>query len=283
MDRRELNRMFDGLTPDPQRERELLDGLLRDGKRRKNPVKNWKRMAVALAAAVLLVGTAAAAHYLAVRVVDERADNGDIWLAGGITYYPADQLSNEVKEFEAAYTDGTGPGPLKAFQSWEEMEEFLGVDIMDNPLLDKSPVNANCGIIWRGQKTKGPFILRVSSGLGQLWAMGWYKIGDIAVEVSAFLYTDRLEERGIIADRIRSTGVSDGAEVSWEPYTTPGGREAQVIEFDGAPFHSDQYIGALSLNGIPVVICVRFLNSGAFDSGAAEARQILLQVLDNFQ
>lgn len=61
MDRRELNRMFDGLTPDPQRERELLKMLLQENARRKRPMKNWKRIAAAAAAAALLVTAAAAA------------------------------------------------------------------------------------------------------------------------------------------------------------------------------------------------------------------------------
>lgn len=61
MDRHELNRMFDGLTPDPRRERELLRQLLQDDARRKTPMKNWKRVVMAAAAAVLLVTGAAAA------------------------------------------------------------------------------------------------------------------------------------------------------------------------------------------------------------------------------
>lgn len=61
MDRHELNRMFDGLTPGPGRERELLHQLLQDGVRRKKPMKNWKRIVVGgLAAALLVTGAAAA-------------------------------------------------------------------------------------------------------------------------------------------------------------------------------------------------------------------------------
>ena len=61
MDRHELNEMFDGLAPNPQRERELLCRLLQDGARRKKPMKNWKRVVVgALAAALLMTGAAAA-------------------------------------------------------------------------------------------------------------------------------------------------------------------------------------------------------------------------------
>lgn len=61
MDRHELNRMFDGLNPDPERGRELLDGLLQDGGRRTKPMKNWKRVVVAGAAVAALLVTVAAA------------------------------------------------------------------------------------------------------------------------------------------------------------------------------------------------------------------------------
>lgn len=61
MDRRELNQMFDRLTPDPQRERELLIKLLQDDTRRIRPMKSWKQVVVAAVAAALLVTTAAAA------------------------------------------------------------------------------------------------------------------------------------------------------------------------------------------------------------------------------
>ncbi|MBD5085731.1 MAG: hypothetical protein HDT33_11990, partial [Clostridiales bacterium] len=61
MDRHELNKMFDGLTPTPARERELLRQLLQDGARRNKPMKNWKRVVVGVAAAALLVTAATAA------------------------------------------------------------------------------------------------------------------------------------------------------------------------------------------------------------------------------
>lgn len=61
MDRRDLNRMFDALAPAPGREAELLDGLLRNDTRRRQPMKNWKRVVMGVAAAALLVTGAAAA------------------------------------------------------------------------------------------------------------------------------------------------------------------------------------------------------------------------------
>ena len=64
MDRHELNKMFDGLTPDPYREQEMLRKLLQDDARRKKPMKNWKRVVLCVAAAALLVTGAAAAYQI---------------------------------------------------------------------------------------------------------------------------------------------------------------------------------------------------------------------------
>lgn len=61
MDRHELDKMFDALTPDPVRERELLRQLLQDDVRRNKPMKNWKRIVMAVAATALLITGAAAA------------------------------------------------------------------------------------------------------------------------------------------------------------------------------------------------------------------------------
>lgn len=64
MDRHELDKMFDALTPDPVRERELLRQLLQENMRRKKTMKNWKRVVLAVAVAALLVTGAAAAVFL---------------------------------------------------------------------------------------------------------------------------------------------------------------------------------------------------------------------------
>ena len=45
-------------------------------------MKSWKQVAVGLAAAVLLVGTATAAHYVGVSLVDNRENNGFLEFAG---------------------------------------------------------------------------------------------------------------------------------------------------------------------------------------------------------
>lgn len=279
MDRRELNRMFDALAPAPGREAELLDGLLRDGKRRKNPVKNWKRMAVALAAAVLLVGTAAAAHYVGVSIVDNREENGLIEFTGGMTYYSADQLSDEVKTFESAHS-GDG-GQMKKFASWDEMEEFIGVDLMNSPLLNASPATEFFEKWMRDEQTvSGQFILDVYPGLTILIAHGCYEVGDASIVVDSYLFTDKYEKRKGLDEFIYGLGFNEGTEVNWEPCTTSGGRQAQVLTEvfpEDHTMNDGLCVGAVSLNGIPTL--VRVYGKGS----VAESHAVLMQVLDSFQ
>ena len=92
MDRHELNRMFDGLTPDPQREREILKKLLQDDVRRKKPMKNWKQIVVGAVAAALLVtgATASAVPGLSQRLLSylgvspENAQTADLLTPGAM-------------------------------------------------------------------------------------------------------------------------------------------------------------------------------------------------------
>ena len=275
MERHELNRMFDALASAPGREEELLDGLLQDVKRRKNSMKSWKQVAVGLAAAVLLVGTATAAHYVGVSLVDNRENNGFLEFAGGMAYYPAEQLSDEVKEFEAAYT-GDG-APKKTFSSWEEMESFLGVDLMDSPLLDAFPAQRFYKVIDDGeQRVAGKFILTVYQGLTQFIADGCYEIGGCDINVQAYLFTDKGEDARSLDDMFYGIKFRD-AEVNWENAATPGGRQIQVVDVERGEGRNKTCMGAVSLNGIPVIVKV---NS---KEGVAEARQVLMEVLDSFQ
>lgn len=275
MDRCELNKMFDGLAPAPGREEELLEKLLQDDVRRNRPVKNWRRIVVAVAAAALLVTAATAAHNLGVSIVER--DDG-YFFAGGMTYYPAEQLSEELKAFEAVYTGDEVL--MRTFLSWEEMEDFVGVDLMDNSLLDASPATAFHQEWVRGsQRAVGHFILEAYQGLTLVMTHSCYEIGDANIVVDSYLFTDRHERHMDDEAFFGLAGFQDGTEINWEACTTPGGRQVQALGIDrpSGSRTDDVCIGALSLNGIPTIVKV--------DSkeGVAEARRILMQVLDSFQ
>lgn len=275
MDRNELNRMFDGLNPSLEREQELLNELLQDNVRRKKTMKNWKRMAVGLAAAMLLVGTATAAHYIGVSIVDSREEDGAIQFVGGVAYYGMDWLSDEVKALEAGKER-----VMKTFPSWEMMEEFIGMDLMNSPLLDVSPATSFFESWTVEQKTtQGRFILDVYPGLTNLVAHGCYEIGDANIVVDSHLLTDKHEKHEGLDEFIYGLGFAEGTEVGWESCTTPGGRQAQVLVamFPDKRTNDGLYVGAVSLNGVPTLVRVYF------EENPEETREILMQVLDSFQ
>lgn len=102
MDRHELNRMFDALAPDPGREQELLCQLLQDGARRKNPMKNWKRIVIGVAAAAMLVTGATAAYQIFRQEVPMEPDKTVPGiLGGGLQSWERTEVYNEYGVLEA--------------------------------------------------------------------------------------------------------------------------------------------------------------------------------------
>ena len=104
MDRHELNRMFDGLGPDPGREQELLKELLQDGARRKATMKYWKQVVLAVAACVALLGTAFAASpglremlstALGGFVPYAQEQEGEPYVIGGIEFQVVSALADD--------------------------------------------------------------------------------------------------------------------------------------------------------------------------------------------
>lgn len=278
MDRHELNKMFDGLTPDPARERELLHQLLQDGARRKKPMKNWKQAVLAVAAAALLVTGAAAAvvQYLGVQIVDGAGgeEDADVWLKGGITYYPVDSLSEEAAVLDDPFY------AAKTFDSWGRMEEFLGVELMDNPVLDAAPAT-HFSYSWNDgdKRTMGRFMAIGSGGLSQISAVGCYEIGEANIIVEGYLFTDRHKEQvenwdeQFIGYRFR-----DDFEINRESYTAQSGLEAQIMEIEGkAVKGNDSCKAAFSLNGVPFVVTVMD------GKDLEENYEVLIQVLDGFR
>lgn len=231
-------------------------------------MKGWTRMAVGLAAAVLLVGTAAAAHYVGVYIRER--DDGFLTFGGGITYYQADQLSDEAKALNRA----------KAFDSWQEIEDFLGIDLMNSPLLEESPATHYriSHTFLDGRSVEGSFLLLKNSEETFI-AQGCYEIGECNIIVETHLFTDKAGKGGDPEHEFFGMGgFPEGTEVAWESCATPGGRQAQVVEIDRpGPGSNKTCMGAVSLNGIPTLVRVNSKGS------VAEARQVLMEALDSFQ
>lgn len=274
MKQHELNQMLEALTPDPERERELLDKFLQDGTRRKmsmRSAKKWKRFAAAaVAAALLTTGITALAVSLYRTQISKADENGIIWLSGGIAYSPLDSLSDEMKSQKDP--------DIFSFDSWDEAEEFIGLDLMNNPVLDNSPAEHYSVQITEGDKqVNGRFLVTTSANLEQITARGCYEIGKVDVNVESAVFTDQkaaLDENW--DEKFLGYTFPEETKLEWESYTAPSGLEAQIMRVDRTADHRDTCLAAFSLNGIPTVVRTHSSNS------SAEAWDALIQILDGF-
>lgn len=126
MDRRDLNRMFDGLTPDPRRERELLEELLQNGTRRRRPMKNWKRVVVAVAACLILAVWAGVSLY-----------GGRSALSPGTADLPKLPLSTEVTNPSGMGFEGYlayDVSELCVGNLWRESDNLQTLPVYRNPV-----------------------------------------------------------------------------------------------------------------------------------------------------
>lgn len=233
MDRRELNHMFDALAPAPGREEALLDGLLRDGKRRKKSMKNWKRIAIGLAAAVLLVGTAAAAvPELLERLTVQLSSDGEGEFEGyavkgsSMTKYPLSAFSPALN---AASEGREGPGvPVSLnFDTWEEVKAFLGEDIP---------------CVWpgEGENWNGRFqVVLFHTERDVLWGVNIYSTDlELSGEVNIQIRT----EQWWGSEAEFHYGIGGGGLEQLDSYAMANGAVAEIVQYsektEGASFES---------------------------------------------
>ena len=287
MKRHELNRMFNALTPGPEREKTLLEKLLQNDTRRERPVKNWKRIAICVAVATLLMActvgaVAAIAPFFSKMEVTKESD-GVYWLTEGITYYPVDSLSDELKA-----QDGQGPdfehifdSDLPVLESWDRVEEFVGLDLMNNQVLEATGTEIPYSEFNR-QLYKGQFRVLTDRDLKQIYIYANYQIGEVSVNVSQHVYTDRMtqEERQhntlLGYDFTYNQKNGPEMEIKEETYVAPNGLETLLVLTDEVSDRGGDCITTVSLNGIRTTIVTVSPN------GVEEARDVMIQILNAF-
>ena len=136
MEDKRLKRVFDQVKLSPEREETMLADLLAEQKEDTMKQKNRRRIpAAAIAAAVLvavLAGTAMA--YFSRVTVAPYGDEGGYSVRAETGNVPLSELSEDVLQRAA---EASVSGELLPFQSWEEAEEYLGLDIADNARLEQ--------------------------------------------------------------------------------------------------------------------------------------------------
>lgn len=248
----------------------------RPGKRKS--IRPLRAALIAAALCLALVGTAfSAAQFFSVRMIDGAGDHDyDIWLEGGIAYYPLDSLSDELKAPE-------NQGTYLTFKSWRQAEDFIGIDLMNNPVLDGCyPLRYSQAMIRGENRVEGKYFVWAAPGLERILINGCFEMGDVAINVEGYLYTERKTEGGEEWDeRFSSRSFVEGSQTSRESYTAKNGLEAQVITVE-YPTNPSGYsaghrcMAAVSINGVPFII-----NTTSYNS-MDEAREALYRILDGF-
>lgn len=233
-------------------------------------VKHFKPMRPALIAAVLclaLLGTAVAAKYFGVTVTD--GEDGLTYWQGGIAYYPYDSLSDQIKALEGVQETPNGY-LIRVVSSWQAAEDFIGVNLMDNPVLDDCPPTNFSHIF---DDVKGNYKVLTDPDLSTVRTYGCYEMGEANIMVEMRLFTDRKAALSEDWDeQFLNYRFPDGTQVNRDIYTAPNGLTVQILEYT-CPGDTPTCMTAFSLNGIPTVITV---------SDSPDVREVLLRVLDGF-
>lgn len=226
MDRHELNKMFDGLAPDPARERELLEKLLQDDVRGKRPMKNWKRIVVGgLAAALLVTGAAAAAspellERLTIQIFSDANGTGEGYTVSGspMTKYPLSAFSPELLAASEGRKAPCVPVSL-TFDTWQEVRDFLGEGIP---------------CIWPGdgENWNGWFqVILFHTEYDVLWGVNI--IGCDLKEIGANVEIEIRTELWPGSNASAGLGIADGSLEPLDSYTMSNGAVAEIVQYRG--------------------------------------------------
>lgn len=237
----------------------------KSGKRR-----NARPLRPALIAAALclaLVGTAAAVRYFGVTIVE--GDDGITWLQGGIAYCPYDSLSDQIKALEGFQETSNGQ-LIRTVSSWQAAEDFIGVNLMNNPVLDGCPPT-HFSHMFDG--VMGDYLILANPDLSTVLTYGCYEMGEANITVEAHLFTDRKATQAEDWDeQFQGYKFHDGTQESRDTYTASNGVTAQILEYT-CPGDTPTCKAAFSMNGVPTIITV---------SDSPDVREVLYQVLDGF-
>ena len=226
MDKRDLNRMFDALSPAPGREAELLDGLLRDGVRRKRPMKNWKRVVLGVAAAALLVTGAAAAtgpellERLTIQLFSgtNGTEKGYTVSGSPMMKYPLSAFSPELLAASEGRESPCAPVSL-SFDTWQEVRDFLGEGIP---------------CVWPGdgENWDGWFqVILFHTEYGVLWGIDI--IGSDLKEIGAEVEIQIRTELWPGSNASAGLGLAEGSLEPLDSYTMSNGAVAEIVQYRG--------------------------------------------------
>lgn len=209
---------------------------------KKHPPRLGRAGMIAACLCLVLAGTGAAAiangwvRLSNVSFVQYPQANGsllsiaDVQVAfDGKVYVPWESFSQECRDFLGSFY---GMPQYKGFDTWDELEEFLGLNIMDNPVLDKAKpvVHDNTSSLGGRTETGSCFVgftgyfeaPRVM--LSALYQLGTDTDGGLSLYIRGDIFTQPLD----LEEPITSFQTYAGESVETETYVTPSGMQAVI-------------------------------------------------------
>ncbi len=297
----------------------LVEEAGREAPAMKRGWRGWSRPAVIAAClCAVLAGTAVAAELSGVRIVDiwdNRTQTVDpdgtleevsgVTISRGIRYFSIDEFSQQIIELDQGFTEPAA----RSFSSWEEMEDFVGIRVMENPVLAaaRSGGTVHVGL----PDGEGRFVARFAPGPGHasdgvtpmegivgIKLYGSYNLrrgdpdlwpwGGLCINVSAEL---ALDTENSFLDEIELSYSSDEAVITRETYVTSNGlsvliSKEEIPEREGGSVPSpavDWYTAYFTLDGVFFSVSAvdyKDFNGGNIPAGLVE--ETLKEVLDGF-
>lgn len=260
---------------------------------------------VALAAAcicALLMTAAVAAEAMGFDFVKifntEEAEETDLDYmvdGSGVRHIPLSALSQEAQALKEQYEDrddGYVCTVELAFDSWEEAEEYLGYEIMDNPVLAQGTYGSVSLLSKEGDKRSANCWIKVIFGDdGEITYIQVFSRMNLSVSPNGYMVEATLYVRETIED------LPDGPIVAYkchndsyvegkEDYLTPDGLEtvivtteqAPVLLADGSEYRGGEYDAHFFLRGIRFSVWADYP-----EQDRETALTELKQVLDAFE
>lgn len=289
----------------------LIEEAGREASPAKRGRRGWRWAAVIAAClCAVLAGTAVASEISVVRIVDVWSDQmrtsgpdgpveevSGVTISRGIRYFSIGEFSREIIRLNRDVTEPTA----MTFPSWEEMEDFVGIRVMENPVLDEVHSGSTIDVGLPGGEGRFVADFRVTpmDGIVRISLYGCYSLlsgspelrpwDGINITVSAELAIDT-EDRSL--DDMRSYHKDD-TTVTHETYVTPNGlnvliSKAEIPQREGdigimSSPAVDWYTAYFTLDGIffsVTAVDYKDFNGGNIPAGLVE--ETLKEVLDGF-
>lgn len=258
----------------------------------KRPPRLPRAALIAACLCLALVGTAFAASVLSgrVQVVDsffsrrpDDVESGPKSIADftievdGVARIPQEAVSQEARDFCAS---STRMPQTKEFDSWEEAEEFLGLKLPNNPVLDQTlpplfadPNRKNCKVTFYG-RCDAPELVEIHTAY--VMGGGRYVTVDrknYVISLTASIY---LGEEETITSGSGHIFHEPAEEPAAETYVTPNGLQALILISQGTD-------GNLDIRTEFVLDGVHFrLFSGGYQRDADQMVADIKDVLDAY-